>query len=279
MNDLKSQCQVCDATTQTYLCNRCTGELRRLLKGLAGNSRHPGLLTNLDETASGQTRLGELGRHSRSAEVPLRFNTRASDLLTYANSILVEWMRDLCETRGVDVPVLRSTVDVARWLATNVTAIACDQGAGLCFKEIKELTADIEKMIDRPAGRKFCGPCPSVVDAHGKHCSTALLAARTANEVECPVCNTVHNVEEVMSRLMHDLDDWNFTHQELFGVVLPALNERVARSTFFKWVSAGRLHVTGIRDNQSTYRLGDVRRLRADKPQKSQTGAAARKAS
>lgn len=75
-----TECQACTAPTDLYLCSRCTGELKRMFRGLvqgpyitavagqtkSGGSwmierRTPGLLEHLAEAAIGQVRISEGG--------------------------------------------------------------------------------------------------------------------------------------------------------------------------------------------------------------------------
>lgn len=286
------KCVQCQGAAQLYLCGRCTARLKEMLTALAhGELRAngecvPGWLEHLAEAAVGQTRMGEMARWFRAAHAPLRFDSRASDQLTYVHSVLVEWVRDLCETRGVQTPMLHTTSEVALWLAANASAIAADQGAAVCYREISELTKDIERLIDRPIPRRFCGPCPSELDrshdancdkVHPHACGVALTAQREASEVTCPMCKQTHDIAELWAQLLSQLDDWTFPYGELV-TVLSWLDERVPPRTLREWLSKGKLTPVDHRMGKAVYRLGDVRRLRAEKPQGNRTGAAAHKA-
>jgi len=245
----------------------------------------PSWLEHLAETALGQTRMGEMARWFRPDHAPLRFNSKASDQLGYTRSILVEWVRDLCETRGVPTPILDSTSEMALWLSRNASAIAADEGAAVCFKEVETATKDILRLIDRPEPRRFCGPCPTQLDQehdaecrqqHPHACVTALMAKREAMEVTCPTCRTTHGIAELWAALLAEVDEWVFTRGELLWV-LSWLNERVAPRTLRDWLAKGRLLPTDYQLGKPRYRLGDVRRLRAEKPQGKPTGANAHK--
>lgn len=288
-------CTVCERESDLFLCSWCQGDLKHKLISLARGPElphgyAPGWLASLSETVLGMTRIGEAIRHHRGDERPMRLNLRASRLLDYAHSVLVEWTRDLTENRGVPTPVLKTTSEIALWLADNVSAIASDQGAALCHKEISELIRDIERMVDRPSPRRFVGPCPSIIDGHRRQCSVALTASRTAAEVMCPSCRRTHNIDELMARLLDEIDDYFFDGRELH-LVLSTLNERVPPRTFRDWVAKGKLRPVGYRhpdgsfdiswhgpEDRPAYRLADVRRLRNEKPQKATTGRAAKKA-
>lgn len=258
----QSQCQVCEARSQLWLCSRCQADLRKMLVSLAGDN---GLLANLEETALGQARIGEQARWHRDTESPMALNIKASELLTYARSVLVEWTRDLCETRGVEIPMLSTTADIAGWLAENVSAIAGDEGAAVAFKEFDGLVRDIIKMIDLPVPQQFCGTCPTLLDAHGQRCGTALLAKREATEVICSVCKQTHDVRDVIAQAVEDLGEWSFTAYELQIVVLPALREPVPAATFRSWIHRRQLIPARFRRLDGT--SGMVRESPADKPE------------
>lgn len=212
-----------------------------------------------------------------------RINLRASELLDYTRSVLVEWIRDICETRGVEVPAIAEVAEMALWLAKNVSAIASDEAADVCLREIREIVRDIEQVIDRPASRRYCGPCPAVVkdgDGRDRVCGTALKAHGDDVSVECMArnCRATHNVEELFVRQINTTDGYLFTMDELAGLVLPAVGEYVPRRTLQHWVAKRRLHPRDhTLDGEPKYLLADVRKLRDEKPQTAPTGAAAEK--
>lgn len=208
-----------------------------------------------------------------------RINLRASELWDYTHSVLCELIRDICHTHRVEVPAIKATDGMALWLARNVSAISADEGAAVCYREIKQIIGDIERVVDRPEPRRFCGPCPNVVDGHRQRCSVALMAKRDAASVICPSCRAAHSVDELIERLLAEVDDWLFARSEIW-LLLGTLNERVPYSTFHDWFKKGRIkphdHQQIGEKTVPRYRLSAVRELR-EKPQKAATGAAARK--
>lgn len=130
-----TECTRCKAKSDQFGCPRCTSRLRTMLAEL------PAWLSELEYTAAGQGKTGDPVRRAPRYRRPLdgdahpiallpkdgeenlakarhdreeavlrdalargRVNARASDLLDKAQAILFEWVRDLCETRGVDLP-------------------------------------------------------------------------------------------------------------------------------------------------------------------------------
>lgn len=265
-------CQVCSRQCQTFLCTNCERELRDMLEGLAKR-----WLRYLQDAALGQTRLGDVVRHRRGDEQPLRLNLRASELLDYTRSVLVEWIRDLCETRGVPVPHITVTAEMALWLARNVSAIAADQGAKVCYREIRQIVGDIERVINRPVPWLPLGPCPTETGRR-ERCNYRLEAPRGAKRVKCPQCEQTHEVGRLIETLICETEDYLFTMSELVGIILPAVREYVPRRTLQHWAAHGKLQPHDYTTSgEPKYLLADVRRLRDEKPQTAKTGAAAKK--
>jgi hypothetical protein len=95
---VSAKCTQCTKPADLFLCGRCIAELRESLQSL------PDWLQALEEAVNGQTRLGESVRRSTEKTGPMLCNLEASELLTQTHAVLVEWVRDICETRGVEVP-------------------------------------------------------------------------------------------------------------------------------------------------------------------------------
>lgn len=213
-----------------------------------------------------------------------RINLRAAELLDYAHSILAEWVRDICEVRKVECPT-GDAPTLALWLARHVTAIASDDGADVCLREIRELVDDIERVINRPRPPRVLGPCPEQVDsghtrgcdkAHPHVCATQLTARQGMSEITCPHCRTVHNCDALIERQIRQTDDYLFTMSELVNTVLPAVRECVPARTLRDWYFRGRLQPRDFtRDGEPKFLLADVRRLREQKKQKAATGGQA----
>ena len=204
-----------------------------------------------------------------------RINLRASELLDYSRCVLTEWVRDICETRGVPVPTLVVNNELALWLARNVSAIASDEGAAVCLREIKQIVEDIERVINRPVPPRFIGPCPTET-GHRQRCGFALEARRDAESIICPDCKTAYNVADLSAQLRDELDDYSFTLAELDRQILPAVCEYVPSRTLRHWAATGKLQPTGWTDDgEPKYLLADVRELKAARPQKLPTGATA----
>lgn len=130
-----TNCTRCKAPSDAFGCNRCTNKLRAMLADL------PWWLTELEATAAGQGKTGGQVRRAPRYRRPLdgeahpiaaypndreenlakarhdrgeavlrdalargRVNARASELAEKSHAVLMMWVRDLCETRGMPFP-------------------------------------------------------------------------------------------------------------------------------------------------------------------------------
>ncbi|WP_198938836.1 hypothetical protein, partial [Mycobacterium sp. NS-7484] len=214
----------------------------------------------------------------------------ASTLLDALNNALSTIVRDLCESRGQAVPAL-SASGCARWLAANVGAIACDESAGHVHGEILAYVKRIERVIDRPAKRVWLGPCPTWDEQARKACGTDLYAIEDAVEVYCRTCRSTHNCNRLKLLQQNDIERKLLTWDDVLRANKWQPDDcRVSERTLRSWRNTGRLKPRGwlrpngrhggtqhSTDDQPLYRWSDVRRLRAEKPQRVATGAAARK--
>lgn len=284
-----------------------------------------GLLDALHDVVTKQTATGgSSGHRKRGDEMPDPFEPdtergkptrqgQASTLLQAARNTLTTIVRDLLGKREISpdrafqivspkdfigplLPGWRrvpagwqpTTAEVARWLATHVHALACDESAGVWKREIQALVKKITRAVDLPPAPIFCGQCDTTkVDR--KLCGVNLYAHPSAIEITCPNCHSTHNVEKLRTRTINDSNDRAFTREELIGNqrtsdptlyttgIMGANDEFVHWQTFNRWVRerhlkpadylrpGGRRHGNWRHSPEDIprYRLGDVRRVRA----------------
>lgn len=159
---------------------------------------------------------------------------------------------------------------LARWLHTNVSAIAASEDFDLFFTEIAELTRDIQHAVDRPPPNSPYGPCPQLLEAdhntdcqltHPHLCSIGLHAPRNATEVKCPQCGTTHPTEGLFDKQKDYAGTLSFTVDEL-EEFLVAMREYIPTSTIQRWASTGQLNPTGWNNKgEPRYLLDDIRQL------------------
>jgi len=336
-----TECTRCGAKSDQYLCRDCIRRARSTLRGL------PRLMRHLAEAAVGQTRLGDIGRHTpyRSRHelygeselashiecLPARdrmgyavdtdavaevadgpaddladlyesrlarqqsalrkllaaggVNERASTLHAEVVNSLSTWIRDICETRGVD-PQLENADPVALcgWLNRHIDMIANHPAADEFCDELDERVRQALRIINRPRAPRYVGPCPQMVDeAHDEDCSekhphkcdTALRATHNADHVICPECGALHeDLDELGRQLLDGIDDWWLSRDNLL-FTMEAMGRPLARSTFYQWRKA-RVLPELLVAGEPRYRVADVRELLDARPQTRPTGAAAR---
>lgn len=148
----------------------------------------------------------------------------------------------------------------ANWLARNVSAIAADEGFGLCYREIAEVISDIEHMINRPYPNIYCGPCPAIVD--GEKCATGLDVKRGTQTVECWKCHTVHYVDTLIRDAVDSVFQLSFTQREVRDI-LAVIGEPIPASTWRNWRQKGVLIDRSENGAEPRYWLSDIRELRA----------------
>lgn len=314
-----TQCQSCTAEATLFICPRCINELRAALRSLAfgpvvAGRPTAGLLDALNDVVTRQTCLGGGGggHRKRGDEIPAPFQPdtatgkatpqgQASQLLDAANNALGTIVRDLCETRGVDISrtfrvVNRTFIgplppgwrrasgdwrpappELANWLAVHVHSLACDESAGIWKREVDSLVRKIEKVIDRPPAPRFCGQCDTKIDR--KICGLMLYARREAIEVTCPnpACRTTHNIEALYNRWRNAIDYQIVSRDELIGNqraanpelhntgIMGALDEEVRWQTFNRWIRDG--HLRPVRYLRPNGRRGFFRHGPEDTPE------------
>ena len=286
-------CIRCGAKAQMFLCPRCIGRTRRGLRDFAG------LATHLAEAAVGQTRLGDIGRHTpyrsrheldgeaslasqiellpecddldearrRREQGALRkllaaggVNERASSLHSDIANMLTTWIRDLCETRGIDWTGTGRVGELCAWLHLHIDALAGHEAADEFCDELDEHLGHIRRLINRPEPPRFIGPCPAV-KADGARCGTALQAPRRATTATCPGCSTTYDdLDRLGLELLAGVDDWWLCRQDLI-MALHALGHPVTETRLRQWRHRRRIRERVLPDGTPEYHFGDARRM------------------
>lgn len=308
-----TECKRCSRKTDLFLCSTCVGNLRQKLHDL------PWWLDRLMETSLGQARMGDQGRRSKRRNVlhgddsiashiepfprdsdrpatkgdhearrraalrhalsAVRVNTRASDELQRIHNTLTRWVKDLCETRGLELPQLNTAAAMAKWLERHAASVAHQEDATILCDDVEDMTRNAERIVNRPVPPMIIGPCvtdPAPDEVLAKRieagdretrCNRALEANKGATEVTCTQCKEVHDVEEVLAQNLDALDDQIFTVRDLVDWVLPRLDEAVPQRTLERWILGSQIEVRGFSaSGAQMVLLGDVRKVRASRP-------------
>lgn len=257
-----ARCTTCDAKTDLYLCLRCGNELSKLIGDM------PAMVEHLIDTVARQDRLDDaplavygakavdvaeqlhaaIPARLRSSQgrvalpsTPWQYRPDAADLLHETRTMMVSWIRHLTESRGLDSPVLNTTLEIASWLLTNLPAIRMDEAAGALHWDFQSFHERIEQLIDHrepdvPYGQcdlpdvkvemlRYIGPiCPGfepcehlscgavrrvdleLITRTGR-CDTLLFGPRGADKVNCLTCGTEYDASEQQLKKLDALAD------------------------------------------------------------------------
>ncbi|MEU1432153.1 hypothetical protein ABZ412_34305 [Nocardia sp. NPDC005746] len=134
--------------TEAFIPDHELKLLRRLLADL------PQLAVDLGDTRTKQARLGEVIRRRqqhRPSEQPLPVHLGAAAVADELRNELVGWVRLVCEQRAVVYEGLADTGSLARWLARHVYSLAITEGAGECYRELRAIADQAERIVCPPA--------------------------------------------------------------------------------------------------------------------------------
>lgn len=265
-----ADCRHCRRDTDLFLCTLCTKELGALLGDL------PWLLRQLDITVIRQDKLGT-ATVGKSSDNPSPINVGAMELARNLNGQLGTVVRDLCESRGMDVPAKAWTTDImAGWLQINLQAITCSEQAGDIYDEIRTATDAILSAINR-SSRMWCGPCTTVVahDSDGSdiECGIDLYADREnlGEMIQCPKCRIF---TDPRSQLLTTIKRGDLLPEAKLLEIMDSLGEKVSRNRFYDWIKAGSIRPRGFvhhgrivperirREDLRVFSLSQARQLR-----------------
>lgn len=283
------------ASGDAFVCPRCTAELVRALTEHPGASTRPGtvvhgmaaLVADLDVAASRGSRLAAAGG-AQSGETPLAYGGASAEALWVLSSTLGTWVRDLCESRGVPLPM--ALIDVSVWprslvrrtlpssahivaaalfLVEHRDAVRQHVAGGELVDEVRAAVAQARSAIDRPVGMTFYGRCPHCSEVKGAPDSgPELLAPPDAREVACPGCghsfSTRTRQQVILDRVRQHLG----TATEIAGMLRSTFGIAVRADRISQWKARGGIAVRGHdADGHPRFLVGDViDRVQDDRP-------------
>ncbi|MCM6778053.1 hypothetical protein NDR87_30840 [Nocardia sp. CDC159] len=244
------QCAACSRETDMFLCWHCCRTLRDRLETAAW------LATELDVTLARQDRMGGPGNMARrGAEMPLPLHLAASEAGWVLRNTVTAWARDVCETRDIEYPDAAGTADVARWLARNAVSIALSEGAGQAFEEIDAAVKSAQRVIDRPPGRLYVGPCGAESD--GAQCHADIYVRMGSEEARCPVCGTAHSVEQRREELRAQVRELLGTAAELARLLPWIMGAPITRKRITYYANKGMISRREHR-GETVFQIGEV---------------------
>lgn len=256
-----SDCVVCTSPTELYLCGRCGDDLARDLADVGD------LATELDTTRSRQDRIGGDNAGRRNADRGLPWKEPASEAAWVLANTLTSWVRDLANTRGVEVDA-SGLAGLATWLRNRLDWLRAHPDVEQAFAELVAAVRNARRAVDRPAVLPYAGRC--------HECDDHMYARMDRPVVTCRACEHQHDTEALRQWLLDAVAHRNLTATELAQSLPALLGAPLPLATVKTWIDRGHLFRTG-RDEQgrATYRIQDVVTLALSRPTRRGNGTAA----
>lgn len=225
----------------------------------------PGLATDLDDAIARQsTGIGivpadhEAGLPDETGLVRLPYGYRASEARWELLSTMTATGDDIAARRGLFRPL--NTLDaLANWLGHQVQWLRQQPDGADTIAALTDLLSAARRVIDRPADRKYAGPCTATtVDEDGlvQGCAGELYALPGHTTVTCPDCGASYPLDARRAWLRDQAEDMLLPATELARAV-DGLGVQVKAATLRKWASRKRILNRGT-DTHPLYRVGDV---------------------
>ncbi|WP_063005189.1 hypothetical protein [Nocardia salmonicida] len=130
-----------------YLDREAARALARMLGDI------PDLAEDLSDARTRQTRFGTVDYRTRNGarEQRLPFNPAAARAADHLQSVLVAWVRLVCEQRGATYGGAASIGGMAEWLQRNIVALAMTEGVEAAPAEIAAAIEAAEAVVCPPA--------------------------------------------------------------------------------------------------------------------------------
>lgn len=279
----------CDACARpvpdvAYICHPCAYQDDKQPIGLALRLRAAAdLWPDLLDTVAGQARMAEPGPHRRRRApaspirpggdpaddhqhgwpVGLPAQLAAAEVRDAVRNTATTWARLVAEQRGTILPV-GATPTVLRWLADQLGWARYQKWAGELWDELGYAAGRVEPAVDRPKPRVDAGECGSPTAAGP--CRQRLSATPGAAYVHCPNCRATWSATDRSTLILAAAADVLGTAAEI-SAWLTIHGEPVPEATIRSWAHRGRVLRHGIdpETRAPRYRLGDVRRLAAER--------------
>lgn len=214
-----------------YVCDECLGDLARALGDV------PWLVEQLDITltkARGVDYAAMGG--SPSSEKPLMLPYAAYEAAGGLRRALVMWVR-FCDEEGVrnQSPKPGMPDDtlqaMSAWLLWRVDGLGLSDLGGDAVSEITRAVGRARMVIDRPAERRYAGPC---------ECGRDLYSKPGAKLTTCKGCDREYDVEEMLTWMRAGVLGRLVTAHE-GATLLGRFDLSVAQGTIDKWHERGRV--------------------------------------
>lgn len=292
MSDNVCTVETCDHPAgDGFVCRGCISTLEQVL------AETPWLVDDLNLVITKQVRYTSGGgRTSGSAEVPLPFNLRASDVLSDLVLKLASWCALLAEENPHWAMPNGHPRHTSAWLLCRLETIRCHEAGNELVEEVCRARAAAMFTIDRPQERQFLGECgaeygsdaPGSLETDawghsGYRCQRPLFGRSGEHTAACEDCGAEWEVAVrrrwVESRALEGLADRLFTATEAASVLAAyghTDDEGRLADRIRKWATprkrhdgadaparlTARAHVKRAdQRRRPAYRLGDIQKL------------------
>lgn len=231
MSEQTCRVSTCDRPTDAFVCGDCGRALEQAL------SETPWVFDELDTVIAKQNRYGDgQGGHAIGKAQPLPFDVRASDACSGYAALLSSWVKMFNEENPRwRLPRRTTPPALSRWLMCRVNDIRHHEAGGDCVDELTSAFATCRYVIDRPAERKYAGPC---------ECGKDLYHRPGATDVTCRECERTYNVGELYEWMRKQVMGRLVTARE-GATLLSRFDMETAQGTIDKWHERGRIVARG----------------------------------
>lgn len=227
-----SECQ-CGKPTRdnSYVCDDDLGELARALGEV------PWTVEQLEVTLTkargvDYTAIGG----AAGSEVALPLDARALEASRALRHALVTWVR-FCVEEDIRHQSPKSGLPaddlpaMSRWLLWRVDGLGLNDLGWDAVSEITRAVGRCRMVIDRPAEKKYAGPC---------ECGRDLYAKPNAKLTKCRSCEREYDVEEMREWMQGEVADRLFTSREA-ETLLGRFSMPTHKRTIDYWHERGRV--------------------------------------
>lgn len=251
-----------------YICLNCISKLRHALWKLTATNapsssgeRGRSLLDELEATITGQARIRSRNTGLPGAsggELGLPWNEFAATVKEQLHATLVDWVITTAGYHNLTLTTLfPGLADAAEWLTDHVWSIASMEIAGQAVAAILAAVTAVERVIDRPAERRYCGPCHP-------DCGGQVWGWLDKSVARCADCQAEYDAWERREWLLEKARAYVLTAAEASRAIPALLGRELNVKTIRSWANypranQPRLEVAGhTAEGTPLYRLGDI---------------------
>lgn len=252
-------CTACHAPTDsTYLCHRCTSELRTTLE------RIPDALATVQDTVARMDRVGTGStRGGTSSRPPV--NLDAMEHKTHLAEVVHSWARLVLEDETRDD---LHNVEPATYLRMSLDRIVTMDVAGEMLEELREAVLKVQRASDLPPEMLDLGACDATLD-DGTTCDGRMRARKGDHAARCTLCGWTAPVQEWQALRISEA----WTALAPLSKVCAALDHTafpVKLRRAQEWVKSGHLipRHRDPRDGTALYTVAEVDQARRTAPKR-----------